>query len=254
MSNPFSFQELVKPEWYQNYKDSIETLWDEIVYLNTYEFLLRKIGLFPWSLLGGVKHEFWRYVELSFYQTCVSILYRAVVDRHHSALTLKSFKDDLRKNLVSEEVQDTFDERLKEIGFKKRFRELEKLVKEERSHRIAHLDKSQNVPRTQIDNTARSELYTRLGEATSLVNDFFNALSLDAGRAKLPIEYQSKTLAGAPVQPDVEELLDLIARDSAVLNMPEQQPEFWPMYKDNISAKEMTVLNQYRSKFGLPAV
>ena len=49
---------------------------------------------------------------------------------------------------------------------------------------------------------------------------------------------------------DIEELLDLVVKNSDLFRMPEEQPEFWPHYKENnLSEKDIDIINAYRRKF-----
>jgi hypothetical protein len=53
---------------------------------------------------------------------------------------------------------------------------------------------------------------------------------------------------------DIQMLLDLVARTSPLLNLPEQEPEFWVFERAELTQDEIRTLNHYRRKFGLPEV
>jgi hypothetical protein len=61
-----------------------------------------------------------------------------------------------------------------------------------------------------------------------------------------PVDFDSRS--------DIEELLDNVAEDSPVLNMPERDPDYWSLVSKGYSEQEVETLNRYRVKFGLPEV
>jgi hypothetical protein len=57
---------------------------------------------------------------------------------------------------------------------------------------------------------------------------------------------------GADPRPDIERILDSVARESSVLRLPETNPMAWPFSRQSWPPGRLEVLNRYRRKFGLP--
>ncbi|MBA2848697.1 hypothetical protein G4V39_02250 [Thermosulfuriphilus ammonigenes] len=53
---------------------------------------------------------------------------------------------------------------------------------------------------------------------------------------------------------EMEEIMDSIAKQSPLIRMPEDQPDYWEVYKKELSIDDLNILNHYRGKFGLPYV
>jgi hypothetical protein len=53
---------------------------------------------------------------------------------------------------------------------------------------------------------------------------------------------------------DIDALLDSVARNSPLLNMPEKYPDHWVVYRADLSHEEIEILNKYRLRFGLPKI
>src|SRR5207237_214690 len=59
---------------------------------------------------------------------------------------------------------------------------------------------------------------------------------------------------GSDHRSDVEWLLDTVAQNSLVLNMPEYDPQKWPYRRAQLSSTQLATLNEYRRKFNKPEV
>jgi hypothetical protein len=72
----------------------------------------------------------------------------------------------------------------------------------------------------------------------------------------LPAEYSLRVQhpVGVGHRTDIEEALDAVARNSALLNLPEQEPDMWGFQRTRLTEAEVVQLNRYRRKFGLPEV
>ena len=51
---------------------------------------------------------------------------------------------------------------------------------------------------------------------------------------------------------DIEKLLDSVARDSGVLNVPENDPYTWSLRREEFKKADLEIINKYRVQFGLP--
>ena len=66
--------------------------------------------------------------------------------------------------------------------------------------------------------------------------------------------YPEGTCGGKPIEKDIDCLLDLIVKDSDWLNEPERNPSVWQYIKPKHTQEEISELNKYRQKFGLPII
>lgn len=85
------------------------------------------------------------------------------------------------------------------------------------------------------------------------VNELFNILCFSHGYSVEFIEYSSNVEhpPGTDTRTDIERILDNIAYNSPLINMPEEQKEFWPHYRQNLSEDDIKIMNSYRRKFKL---
>lgn len=70
----------------------------------------------------------------------------------------------------------------------------------------------------------------------------------------LPIGYEPTAIPpeGVDKRSDIEYILDLIAKDSYLLNMPENNWQGWEIYKQKtLTKEEIYIINKYRKKFGM---
>ena len=70
----------------------------------------------------------------------------------------------------------------------------------------------------------------------------------------LPLQYDPgvRHPIGTKHTTDLEDILDSIARNSFLLNMPEEHPDRWGHHRKRLGKKELDLLNKYRVKFDLP--
>jgi hypothetical protein len=166
-------------------------------------------------------------------------------------------KNNIRKNIIkiNDNLED-FNKELKKIKFDDARKNIKAKITALRHKKIAHFDKNWN-----IDLSAKSlnELIPELNEIFAIcskINELFDLLCFSEKRSVEYVEYNPKIKR--PMEPDyktdIDEILDNIAKESDLLNMPEKQSEFWPHYKENLTETELEMLNNYRTKFNLPRV
>jgi len=245
--------------WLQVYRRYRQVLWGEIIQLNANVFVMKKIASFPFELFWQSDRHFWDITFNSMFDSSVLIVNRICIDDDTDVLTLLKFAKEIRENLVATENRQEFDKEMKRVDFKKKFRGIKRLFKNERNNRIAHFNQEQNTNLRKLDLSPRRTLISELKPTTLLINDLFQVLCL--GQHHMPTfhTYYSDYSDLMPSmnrdkRSDVERLLDLVARDNPLLNMPEKEAGYWPMHKENLSKDAMATLNSYRKKFGLPEV
>lgn len=126
-----------------------------------------------------------------------------------------------------------------------------KRAKELRDTRIAHFLVGAAARLGKQDRLTFRDLRSLRDE----LNALFNALSFNLDRRPFPSSYDphGQRPAGDP-RPDIERLLDSVARESSVLSLPERRPNSWPRRRAKWSERRLRQFNRYRRKFGLPEV
>jgi hypothetical protein len=253
-------KELITPEWRDTYEKRHALLWSELVDLNHHLFYLERIADFPWRLLCDQHNHFWESTYFSMYETSLLMAQRVAFDTNKKTLTLERFAKKILDHLVGKPADRKCTAELEDYDFENPPEEVVKIkerLKFVRDKRLAHL--SPEI----LSKNLQDRFYLALVPVRDLraivqyLNDAFQKVSLGVGCAMtLPdlISYSQPSHEPA-FDPDIAKLLDLVAKNSVVLNMPEAQPKFWPHYRRaNLSVEDIRVLNEWRVRFGLPAV
>jgi len=246
--------DVIESSWLEEYEESIQRMWQELVLLNSNLYILDKLLSFPFDLfVAPDRRAFFRLVEINLFRSCIMIVWKLVADRGPDSLTLRRFKNEIREHIRCK-YSGGFDAALKETKFDKQTAQLLQPIKALRNKRIAHLDKDFNLSPEQ-----REEMRVSLSDlkvVRDALNQLFELLCFGHQRVVLPIEYypEVENPPGVDARSDIEEFLDNIARDSPLLNMPENEPQHWPYDRRSLSKDDLQRLNEYRRKFGLPEV
>lgn len=242
---------LIEPSWLVTYERNIDAIWRQLVTLNSSIFVLEKISCFRFDLFVIGRKHFWDLVEHALVETCVLVIWRAGVDCRKEGLTLQQLKDCVQKNLLPQYTVP-FNELVEASGWPEKISEIKPKIKEIRHNYIAHFNLTKHVKPTSEEVKARSLLLSELVGFRDTLNAYFELLCFGHGRATVPIEYLPDGKRPASLQCDVEELLDGVARSGDWLNLSENNPELWTVHKPEQTETDLRILNQYRTKFGLP--
>ncbi len=172
---------------------------------------------------------------------------------------LNKIKNDMLQNILNENLKKEFSERLKNINFTKKFKlnRIEEKIKILRDKRFAHIDRDYITNLTLEDRQIPREIFDKLEPICNFVNENFDALTIEKIRGKTFFEYSNINGSHPPgmeKRSDIEMILDFIAESDALLNMPENEPDYWPYQRKNLSESDINILNEYREKFNLPKV
>lgn len=240
----------IEPFWLEEYEQKINLLWQELILLNSNLYVLEKLSKFPTHLFTDpLRGDFLDTVAVNLSSMCAMSIWRLWLDPDTRSLTLKRFKDDVAEHVRPKYRQD-FDTALENLKWDE---DALKRVKKFRHKLMAHFDSKCNLsPRE------RRRLWLSLPVLMNLrdtLNSLFEILCFGCERSVLHIAYDPKVQHPRGMDPrsDVEVILDKIARNSPILNMPEEQPQAWPFSRTNL-LDDLQVLNEYRRKFGLSEV
>lgn len=225
----------------------------ELVEMNVILYLVERIIDFPFDLFAPHPDEtiFFSVVMRSFYDSVTLTITRLATDDASDLYTLLSFRSKVRI-LLKPEFQSAFDERLREARFDRGVKNLLERARRLRNNRIAHVTKAHIEGDITLSRPDLSEMKT-LCEA---LNSLLDALSFSREHAMLPLPYSPHLVRslGEEDKTDIEKLLDGLAKNSRMLNMPEQHPERWSRRRGHLTGEQIARLNHYRERLGLSRV
>jgi hypothetical protein len=230
----------------QEYKQKIELFYlEHLVPLNTNIYILEKLLHFPFELfIDAHRSIFFPIIYQNTYQISLLIVSRLANDQDGDFLTLVQFKNWLTKNIRTA-YQENFNAWIKKTRFDNETKKLLKRTQELRHSYIAHIKRVPSIS---------TEENLNLGELKNLrdtLNRLLDALSFNTDRIMLPIPYAFSDGENT----DIDDILDSVAKESPLLNAPEQDPLYWESLKSAaspLSEADVRVINLYRRKFGLP--
>lgn len=232
------------------YETGMEHFYSEFVELNTIIYLAEKIVDFPFELFTHPdKTIFFTVVMRSLHDSAMLTITKVATDQAGDLYTLPQFKNSVRDS-IKPEFKDALDMRLRTARFDKGVKSLLEKARELRVHRIAHTTRDFISGSIELSRPNISELR----ELRDALNTLLDALSFNVGHMMLPIPYDPNVShpVGSNHKTDIEEILDCIARDSHMLNLPEKKPERWSYRRARLNEDKLKILNQYRRKFNLP--
>jgi hypothetical protein len=237
--------EILKDETLEQYLSNMEYFHDKLSELHHNVFFLQHIVDFPVDLFLGFEDYFLLCVARNFLQLSLLQIAKLTSDAGKDARTLRKFKNFMA-SAVKDEVQAEYRELLREAKWDARTENLLAVAKRLRDTTIAH----SIPPNGQMDGITFDEIKKIVRELTNL----FEVASFGTEYRYLIPSYDPMVQhpAGTDSRPDIERILDSIARESGVLDMPEKNPTWWPERRKRWSAEKIGQVNHYRRKFGLP--
>jgi len=259
MEEQLSPESLLRSECLKQYRLEKDTIHGELLSMNMYVLFMRKMADFPFSVLHShpILFGFWDVVFVSLFETSISIIYRVCFDTKKGQLTLVRFKETILKCFADAQARSEFEQQCKETSFEISRDEYASQLRSLRHERIAHFNRDRVAnAQTVVPEINRVSL-SNIEEIRDAVNEYFRVLSLGHEFGMLLMQYLPEYSLFGEDQgvTDIDKLLDYVAEQSPVLRMPEDQPTFWPTYRqENLANDDVRVLNEWRQKFGLPPV
>lgn len=245
----FQAKDVILNDGLAEYEKGMSFFYSELAALNTIIYIAEQVMHFPFHLfVTADKTIFFSMVMRSFYESALLIITRLATDQAGDLYTLPRFKNMIRE-LVKPEFKNSFLVRLKKVSFDKETDTLLKRAQELRNHGVAH------TTQAWILGSAGTPLnISELRALSDALKGLLDTLSFNVEYKILPLPYDPRAIRpkGKNLKTDIEELLDCIAKDSYVLNMPETHPERWRRRRPGLAEDKIKQLNAYRRKFGLP--
>lgn len=244
---PISAEKVISPAFVGEYKETLAVFYSEVVRFNANLFILDKIASFPFSLFGdGDGDIFFYFHMLNGLETSVLIVHRLLKDNEPRAYSLRRFKNEIVKNLLPDHRQDFMDH-LAKLNMDGAVEELLSKADNIRNNQIAHLSQATVMREAKIGRLNLDELRS-IGDN---LNRFFECLCFNTEHMFVPIPYSPNvTHPVGRTQPDIVRLLDCVAKNSYLLNMPERNPQLWQLHKSQ-KPKEVQIVNEYRKRNGM---
>lgn len=240
-------EEALRAEFIEEYRQNMDFFYYHLVELHTNIYIIDKILQFPFKLFTSHDERiFFRQVVVNFFDICLLTITKLIKDQGEDIYTLDKHKTNLLTKYLKPEYQDAYKERLREGKFDAYTKQLLDKAVNLRDKRIAHFLQDYREQFSQKIPDPEQLSFSELKKLCDELNRLFHICSLNAHYSMLDVSYDGKAA-------DIDKLLDSIARNSRVLNMPEQDPQMWKQGKrPQLSEQELAQFNFYRKKFGLP--
>jgi len=224
----------------------------QLVPLNANIYIIEQVLEFPFELFVSPEDTiFFRLLVDNFYNTGLLTITRLATDSGKDLYTLLQFKNWVAQQ-VKDEFKEDFQKHLKQAKFDKKTQEMLEKARGLRNTSVAHIKRDLVLGNIEQDRLN----FVELKALRDALNVLLKALSFNKERLMLPIQYHLGVVhpAGADSRSDIQRILDNIARDSNMLNLPEKNPHHWAAFRKNLSEENLRTINKYRAKFGLPEV
>ena len=247
-----SAEEVLTSSGSEYHKRGMEFFHLQLAALNSSHFVMDHVIAFPYHLFVQARDSlFFRLVFNNFFAGSVLAITRLLTDQGRQFFTLPRFKNRVRASVKAAYSRE-FDAYLRSLRFDPTTRTLMHKAEALRNTRLAHVLEEAVFQATQQQALRFSDLKT----LTSSVNSHLQGLAFNTDLLMLPFQYSDRVQhpPGSDSRPDIEKLLDEIARHSRTLNLPETNPELWIMERRYTTEQDLELINRYREKFSLARV
>lgn len=253
----------LKPEALELYDRWCETVQAYLVEVRMHWFFAKKIEEFDRKLFGlDFSGDFWDMTRFAHIHTCLSRIWSLVADTDSDAMTLSKmlgFIDENIQTLDPERAQRfrrDFGNHIDRRDFHKRIKDIRDRLDAIRHKVIAHLDQvylGLKPPKDGNSPSLRRLTRIELDGIVRDVEDLWDKINPGIQRALMPWHYADERKLSES-RTDIDELLDLAASKSAIVNLPEKSPELWKLRRKELSLDHLTKINRVRKKFGMSGV
>ena len=241
-------EDVLKPEFVQAYEKLHEDIWGRLIHVNTNLTILEKIQNFPFHhIYSPQANIFWTMVRWNFLYISIAFLHSLTTDQDNEKHTLTRFANRILNDWINDTDKTAYQKQLKQTKLDKNLRTIRAKIAAMRNKVIAHrLLDSDGSRVIDVEGTTLAEVR----QASEDLEKLFRVCSF--GTQYISNFYIGGTIGGKPVKEDIDELLDLILKNSYWLNEPEREKDFWPAIRKTMSEKDIAELNEFRKKFGMP--
>ena len=215
-------------------------------------FIIKKIFEFPFDIFCSDQNKiFFSRVGWNFYVNSILTVTKLTTDQKGKLYTLPQFKNWVYKQIKIRYESD-FKNWLKKSKFDSKTKRVLEKAEKLRNEIFAHFDKHPLLGMGKLEYLDIKELE----QLKNRLNSLFDALTFDVEHKMLPLSYIENVIhaIGVDQRSDIEVLLDYVAKNSVLLNMPEDSPDLWKDIKEGYDEDKMKIINKYRKKFNLPEI
>jgi len=239
-------EEVIKPEFLETYKALHSDIWFRLVLVHTNIIILEEVEKFPFErIYAPMDNIFWKMVYWNFLYLSILFIYGLVDDTGSDTNTILKLKRKLWKEGWLKDEHEKYRQALKKSDLHRDVKKIRKKVELMRNKAVAH-QLLRSVTNIKVTGLSLLEIRKVYDETEKLFRMF------SFGADYLTTFYIPGVVDGKPIVKDVDELLDLIVKNSPWLNQPERRAPFWPAIREHKDPKDIEELNFWRKKFGLP--
>ena len=232
-----------------DYDKMVVVIWDELVILRSNFIIIEKIVKFPFSTFGlndSNSSSFWSNVFVALFENCINKIWNLVYDKPEKYLTLITLREAIRERLIKEEFKEAFNEEISSIKFESKIEDIKKKINGLRHNIISHLQPKFNLNR----GVSYNEFAVNLSEFEQIILTADNLFQVLCFHSKGTLLVDFLRSQNGVNYSDVEGIFDSVVKNSDVYKMPDEQPDFWPSYRESLSRTDIEIINKYRKKFG----
>jgi len=241
---------------FQEYKRRLEGVWPHLKVLNANIYLLSRLMGFPFEFLGVSPRPCWNIIQRALMDGCVLAIWRIALDSQSNGCTLLHVKNFLLSKLDDPQAKRFLAEEMRRLSPGEWKTTWGMKTEEIRHNYLAHYDlqKLNSPSKEQIE--ARSLTFMEIEKARDKITELFDALSFRVRYGSIPLEYHPGVVIASQKdkRTDIEIILDMQAKESYLVNLPETNPIYWQHELSRMSPDDREKLNEYRRKFDLPMI
>ncbi len=244
-------KEVILPAWLSQYEKEMNPIHWQLTQFNSNIYIMEKIMNVDFGLLGTTTNNFWHLVFASMFETNVMILWR-LVDPSDVTLNMRILRDRIRDNLRDDSLRNEFAALIGKSNYDSRIDKIHDKVSILRHNRFGHFQRKWIVKESPSLISDNYLPFPNLKEYGNTIGKLFDLLCFSHGRELFLLDYSPNVIpsAGSDTRTDIEKLIDLVIENSPFVNMPEDQPDYWPHFKKALPKKEIELMNYYRKRVG----
>jgi hypothetical protein len=218
----------------KDYEDRLHLVWENLFRAHTSMYIIKQLAAFPEAMWPN-QSQAW-FFQLAFWNFSDSVVLSVSKflkkDEQASYHSMKEWILNHCQAHVKTQVDSHF-------AHEPPMPDISDLLMM-RDRRVAHLDvevllNSSKAPSLPLED---------LQKAVDATQPLFKHLCLEQARALLPLESR-------PGVADIMYILNLVARHSAWLRVPEEQPDYWPYFAERLTDEQRNMFNYWRERAGL---
>jgi hypothetical protein len=249
---PKKAADVLEDNYLATYERDLSEFFSQLVRFNTNIFILDKLVSFPFDLFGDHDGDiFFSMVAMNSFETCILLIYKILRDSDDTTYSIQRFRNDIARH-VKPLYETEYKVHLKRSKIERKAEGLLEKADYVRNNRIAHLNKTTDLSHPGVPTINLGEIH----QIQKGLNSLFKSIGFESDYILLPIPYDPSVShpVGSDNRADIERILDRIARESPLLNLPESNPLLWKSYRQRVKQHDLERLNLYRQRFNMTLV